>query len=134
LVDNVEFVPYNCQHQKRIPFMFSPEAWFTVAANFQSANAWFNWTLFVVCLLVSGWFIHDFNDGRTHWGAVTGGIFWSAIVSVGWPLAIGAIPILLGLGAVVGVVMLPRWVRVWLHVRKVEKAAMKAMAQSVDKS
>lgn len=114
--------------------MFSPEAWFTVASNFQTANEWFNWTLFVIGLLVSGWFIHDFNDGRTHWGAVLGGIFLSAIVSVAWPLAIGAIPVLFGIGVIVSVVMLPKWVRVWLHVRKVEKSALKAMAQSVDKS
>ncbi len=114
--------------------MFSPEAWFTVASNFQTANEWFNWLLFIVGLLVTGWLVHECNSGRTHWGGVVGGIFLSVIVSVGWPLAIGAIPILLALGAVVGVVMLPKWVRVWLHVRKVEKAALKAMSESVDKS
>lgn len=114
--------------------MFSPEAWFTVASNFQSANEWFNWTLFVIGLLATGWLVHDFNKERMHWGAVLGGIFLSAIVSIGWPLAIGAIPILLALGAIVGVVMLPVWVRIWLRVRKVEKAALKVMSESVDKS
>lgn len=82
----------------------------------------------------TGWLIHDFNGDRMHWGAVILGIFLSAVVSVAWPLAIGAIPVLLGFGAVVSVVMLPKWVRQWMHVRKVEKAALKAMAQSVDKS
>lgn len=114
--------------------MFSPEAWFTVASNFQTANEWFNWLLFIVGLLVTGWLVHEFNNERTHWGGVVAGIMLSTTVAFLWPLAIGAIPVLFGIGAVVGVVLLPKWVRVWLHVRKVEKAAMKAMAQSVDKS
>jgi hypothetical protein len=134
MVDNIEFVPYNCQHQKRIPFMFSPETWFTVAVNFHSAHVWFNWVLFVIGLLATGWIAHDFATDRIHVHRVIVGIISSVAVALAWPLAIAGIPILLALGVIIGVVMLPRWVRVWLHVRKVEKAAMKAMVQSVDKS
>lgn len=117
--------------------MFSPEAWFTIASNFQSANVWFNWTLFILGLLATGWIVHDLtdlDDEDTHWGAIFDGVTWSAVMAIAWPLAIGAIPILLGVGLIVVVVMLPKWIRVWLHVRKVKKAALKAMSESVDKS
>lgn len=118
--------------------MFSPEVWFTVAINFYDANEWFNWTLSIMCLVVWGWIIHNFiNEERitiTYWANVFNGISLSAMMFIWWPLVFAAIPILLMLGFVVGLVLLPKWVSSWLRVRKVEKAAMKAMAESVDKS
>lgn len=120
---------------KRGFFMFSPGAWLQVAADFQSAHLWLNWIIFVIGLLISGWRVYADSDvDQIRWLYMLCGILLSGAVSVAWPLAIAAIPLLFALGACLLVMMMPKLVMKWLHVRKLEKAARKKLAENVDKS
>lgn len=115
--------------------MLSPVVWFEAAQNFWSAHIWFNWTLFVLGLLATGFLLAASDArGRVHPGGALGGVFLSAVAAFAWPLAIGAIPIVLCIGAIAFVVLLPKWVMDWHRIYKTEKAAKVAMAKAVDKT
>lgn len=114
--------------------MFSPVEWFKVAMNIQEAHIWISWLLFIGGLLFTGWFVHEATGGRMHPGGVIMGVFLSTVLAFMWPFVIGAIPILLGLAVVIGVVYLPKGVITYREIRKTERAARKALAESVDKS
>lgn len=112
--------------------MFSPVVWLQSSMAVQISFPWISWTIFILGLLLTGAL-------QTHWyGRIQGGhslmgAFLSVMVSLLWPFAIGAIPVIVAGGLVTVVIYLPKWIVGGVQTYKAEKIARKALTENVDK-